>query len=409
MCPLARLCAAVLACLLLAPTVAAQELTERDALARFTAEHPRVTALRFQVEQVRAESQARSLLTNPAVAYTYESAAGSRDDFLLFRQELPVTGRLKLLRAAGGMTVDVAQAGADFDLRLLRAQVRLFFADLLQSQEREASLSDGVRELQEVVRILTEREQQGEGSTFDRLRGARELAELQAELSSAVVMRAQAQARLASFLGSDIDPTGLVAQGSLTTERLLPPLADLSERALLHRRDYRAATLNLQRYQTERRAAERLRLPQPTVSAGMKRAALGAFTDTGWALSVDVAMPLFNRGQTDVARASAAIGRVGAEQEALRLHIQQEVRVAYTAASLRRRQADEYLRESAETSHALARIAQLAYQEGEQGILELLDAYRVSLGARVRAVELLASVRYAEIELDRAVGEEVVR
>ena len=408
MCPLARPCAAVLACLLLAPAVVAQELTEKEALARFAEAHPRVRMLQFEVEQVRAESQARSLFTNPAVVYTRESAAGSRDDFLLFRQELPVTGRLKLLRAAGGEAVDVAQAGADFELRLLRAQVRLSFADLLFSQEREAALSDGLRELQEVVRILTEREQQGEGSTFDRLRGARELAELQAELSSAVVTRAQTQARLASFLGSDVDPTGLVAQGSLTAERVLPSLADLLERALQGRKDYRAATLNLRRYQTERRAAERLRLPQPTLSAGMKRTSLGSFADTGWVLSVDVAVPLFNRGQTNVANASAAIGRVGAEQEALRLQIQQDVRVAYTATSLRRRQVDEYLRESAETSQALARIAQLAYEEGELGILELLDAYRVSRGTRLRAVDLLASVRYAEIELDRAVGEEVL-
>ena len=408
MCPLARLCAAVLACLLLAPAVVAQELTEREALARFAGVHPRVRMLQFEVEQVRAESQARSLLTNPAVVYTHESAAGSRDDFLLFRQELPVTGRLKLLRAAGGTTIDVAQAGADFDLRLLRAQVRLSFADLLLLQEREAALSDGWRELHEVVRILTAREQQGEGSTFDRLRGARELAELQAERSSAAVMRAQAQARLASFLGSDLDPTGLVAQGSLTAERLLPPLADLLKRALQGRKDYRAATLNLRRYQTERRAAERFRLPQPTLSAGMKRTSLGSFADTGWVLSVDVAVPLFNRGQADVAHASAAMSRVSAEQEVLRLQIQQEVRVAYTAASLRRRQVDEYLRESAETSQALARIAQLAYEEGELGILELLDAYRVSWDARLRAVDLLAAVRYAEIELDRAVGEEVL-
>ena len=140
----------------------------------------------------------------------------------------------------------------------------------------------------------------------------------------------------------------------------------------------------------------------------MKRTSLGSFADTGWVLSVDVAVPLFNRGQMDVANASAAIGRVGAEQEALRLQIQQDVRVAYTAASLRRRQVDEYLRESAETSQALARIAQLAYEEGELGILELLDAYRVSRGARLRVVDLLASVRYAEIELDRAVSEEVL-
>ena len=408
MCALARLCAAVLACLLLAPTLVAQELTEREALAQFAEVHPRVRMLQFEVEQVRAENQARSLLTNPAVVYTHESAAGSRDDFLLLRQELPVTGRLRLLRAGGKAAVDVAQASASFDLQSLRAQVRLSFVDLLLAQEREVALRDGVRELQEVVRILAEREQQGEGSTFDQLRGARELAELQADRSSAAVIRAQAQARLASFLGSDRDPTGLVAQASLTAERVLPPLAALLDRALQRRKDYERGTLDLRRYETERRAAERLRLPQPALSAGMKRTSLGSLADTGWTLSVDVTVPLFNRGQTDTAHARAAIGRVGAEQEALRLQIQQEVRAAYVAASVRRQQVDDYLREAAETSHELARIAQLAYEEGEVGILELLDAYRVSRDARLRAVDLLASVRYAEIELDRTVGEEVL-
>jgi len=56
----------------------------------------------------------------------------------------------------------------------------------------------------------------------------------------------------------------------------------------------------------------------------------------------------------------------------------------------------------------LLRISQAAYQEGEQNILQLLDAYRIALQSNVRALELQSEARIADIELDRAVGEGVM-
>jgi outer membrane protein TolC len=55
----------------------------------------------------------------------------------------------------------------------------------------------------------------------------------------------------------------------------------------------------------------------------------------------------------------------------------------------------------------LTRITQVAYEEGEIGILELLDSLRVSRAASLRLVELQASVKEAVIELERAVGETI--
>ena len=54
----------------------------------------------------------------------------------------------------------------------------------------------------------------------------------------------------------------------------------------------------------------------------------------------------------------------------------------------------------------LAAIATAGYEEGEYGILELLDAHRVTLGAGLRLLELSAAARRAAIELDRAIGQE---
>lgn len=52
----------------------------------------------------------------------------------------------------------------------------------------------------------------------------------------------------------------------------------------------------------------------------------------------------------------------------------------------------------------LSAIAEVAYREGEVGILELLDALRTASRARVRSIELRLDARLAQIALERAVG-----
>jgi outer membrane protein TolC len=50
-------------------------------------------------------------------------------------------------------------------------------------------------------------------------------------------------------------------------------------------------------------------------------------------------------------------------------------------------------------------IAEVAYREGEVGILELLDAVRTASRARVRSIELRLDARLAQIAVERAVGD----
>ena len=128
--------------------------------------------------------------------------------------------------------------------------------------------------------------------------------------------------------------------------------------------------------------------------------------ESGYSVGATVSVPLFDRGQAQVARAEAARARTGAERRALRTRIEREVRVAHGAASRYRDLAARYQAESVEPAAQLVAIAETAYEEGEYGILELLDAHRVSLGARLRLLELAAAARRAAIELDRAVGGE---
>ena len=62
---------------------------------------------------------------------------------------------------------------------------------------------------------------------------------------------------------------------------------------------------------------------------------------------------------------------------------------------------------SAASAEQIERIAQVSYEAGERGILELLDAYRTASSARVRQAALDAAVREAEIELEFVSGWEI--
>jgi outer membrane protein TolC len=52
----------------------------------------------------------------------------------------------------------------------------------------------------------------------------------------------------------------------------------------------------------------------------------------------------------------------------------------------------------------LITIADVAYREGEIGILQLVDAYRTAARARERAIEATLNLTLSEIALERAVG-----
>ena len=78
-----------------------------------------------------------------------------------------------------------------------------------------------------------------------------------------------------------------------------------------------------------------------------------------------------------------------------------------TAVVERRRIAAEYRDAVAASVEQIERIAQVSYDAGEQGILELLDAHRTTATARLRQAALDAAVREAEIELEFVSGWEI--
>jgi cobalt-zinc-cadmium efflux system outer membrane protein len=382
-------------------------LSEREAVARFVSRDPRIRALDAGIDEIRAAQAERTLWPNPSATFSRESVGGSHDTFVLGRQELPISGRLGRLREAGRLAVDAERAAVQFERVQLQADVREAYVDLLLAQQREEALQGSVDALGRLVSVLRTREEAGEGSTYDRMRGQRALVDLEAERSLAAGDRARAQGRLGGYLGQGAAPETLTAADSLVPgPSPPPPVRALVEQALANRGDYRASDVSIARFEAERSAAIRLRLPIPSLTAGLKRSDIGGRMNDGYQVSLDLAIPLFDRGQAALARATAQKTRAQAETESWRLQIEAQVRAAHTVATIHQDRLARFQESVAAIADPLVKIGRVGYEEGELGILEVLDAERQALDARLTLWELAAAARQAAIELDRVVGVE---
>jgi outer membrane protein, heavy metal efflux system len=127
----------------------------------------------------------------------------------------------------------------------------------------------------------------------------------------------------------------------------------------------------------------------------------------GSVFSVHFNVPLFDRGKAERAAAEARAAQARIEAEAFRRRVRADITAWHAAVVERRDIADRYRDAVSGTADQIERIAQVSYDAGERGILELLDAYRTAATARLRQVEIDAAVREAEIELSFVSGWEL--
>jgi cobalt-zinc-cadmium efflux system outer membrane protein len=388
------------------PAASQTVLPEAEALARLSADSPRARAIRAGVAVARAEISVAGRWPNPRLTVDRESVAGVSETLTTVLQPLPVTGRRGLERSAAMAAADANASRADDEVRRLRADLRLAYAELAAAQARERELSRSRAQLVDLVGILERREAAGDIAGFDRLRAAHEVFDLDADLMIAASDVVHAQARLAGFFGLGTEATTLVAADLPPGAADLPPLEALIERAEQTRGRLLALRKDQEAAQWAIRAADRRRFPEPEVLAGTKSSNVGG-GDVGSVIGVQATLPIFDRSRPERAVAQARVSQSQAELDAFRVTLRAEVAAARVAAQVRRRVAESYRELTLSNAGEVERIARVSYDAGERGILELLDALRMSSAARVRQAALDVAARTAEIELEFVSGWEI--
>jgi cobalt-zinc-cadmium efflux system outer membrane protein len=389
-------------------------LTEADALARLSTDSPRVRAIRAAVDIARVDVLSAGRWPNPRVNWDRQSVAGVTEHLVTVSQSLPTSGRRGLDVQAASALVSASSSRADDEVRRVRADLRLAFADLMASQIRERDLTTARDRLRELAEILAKRETAGDAAGFDRLRAEREVLDLETDVAVASTQRARAQATLASFFADTTDPSRIVATARPPARVAVPQLEALLDQAESSRGELVALRHDVDAAGFAARAAGRSLMPEPEIFVGTKSSTaagggIGSVVtigggDVGPVVAVHATIPLFDRARPERALAAARAAQADARAASFRLVLRSHVAALREAVIQQRAAADRYRAEAVNGAAQIERIAQASYDAGERGILELLDAYRLGASARVRQVALDLLVRQAEIELEFATG-----
>jgi len=395
----ARVCAWIAAVGLVAPSLAAsQDRTERDVVDLSVRDGPQALAIRSEIEVIRREQLARLAYPNPGVTYSREGAGFT--EFLQIEQSLPVFGTRAALSRAAVAATGAAQAERDARLWSLRSDAAAAVARFSAAQSRLDVAQMHARDVERLIDVLRTREREGEGSRFDRLRAEQELRDTRQLATSAAVNVVEVRATVTAMLPRD------VAIGRVTP--IAGPLSAptsidaLIARAVAARAELRALRLSAERADLESVAGRRARLPVPMFMGGLKRADEGSRRMSGGVFGVSMWLPLFDAGGREAARWSAERARAEAERASIEHQIRNEIAGAFEALALRQA---EFSADADAAGDELMQIAEVAYREGEVGILELLDAVRTASRARIRSIELRLDARLAQIALERAIGD----
>lgn len=398
----APVCAWMAACVLAVPAIAlAQERPARDVIESIVRDGPRAVAIRADVDVVRREQHARLSWPNPSLAYSREGAGFT--EFLQVEQALPLFGvRASLVRAGVAAT---AAAEAERDARLwdLRVEATRLVAHWLGAQSRVEWVAADTQVVQFLVQMLREREREGDGSRFDRLRAEQELAELKQTAVAAAVDLTDARGAVAALLPPDVTVTRV--SGTLTSSPTTFDSEALVTRARTARAELRALQFAVDRTTLEADAARRARRPVPVLSGGLKRADNEGARQRSGVVGLNLSVPLFDTGARAAAQWTAEGARMNAERAAIEQQVRADVLRAAEALALRQQAIATVGADG--LAGELVATAEVAYREGEIGILAMLDALRTASRARQRDLERRLDVRLAEIALARAVGEDL--
>ena len=394
-----RVCAWIAAVGLLLPSATrGQDRSEREVVELIVRDGPQARAIRAESEVIHREQLARLAYPNPSFTYSREGAGFT--EFFQAEQLLPLFGTRDALSRAGVAARAAADAERDVLLWALRSEAASAVARVAAEQTRLQLARSHADQVDRLIEILRAREKEGEGSRFDRLRAEQELREANQAITSAAAVLAGARAFLSGMLPPDVAVTSIA--GAQTASSAAPGLDALIARAATTRAELRVVQQQGQRAAFEATAARRVRLPAPSLFAGIKRADEVAGRETGGVFGVSLSVPLFDTGGREAARWEAERARADAERAAIEHRVRGEIAGASEVLSLRQAAVAQ---EQQGAADELAQIAAVAYREGEVGILELLDAVRTASRARMRSIELRLDARLAQIALERAVGE----
>jgi multidrug efflux system outer membrane protein len=379
-----------------------------EALRAMRAEHPALTAAALAVEAAKFDVRDAALWSNPAasIAYTPGVRASSYDRAGYLNYGLTQFMELSNVPGARKRAAQRLVAASAADQRALLVEMSLdvesALIDLVTAEHKQALIKRALELLNGAADVVEKRFQAGASPRYDTTRIGVTIATAHADHDSALADQARAWAELAAAIGPGMRRLQGSAQYPLERALPLPDASALLALAERERPDLEAARQRKAAADAQVSAAKR------SVWSGVGLSALGGFgaaprqIDVGVGLNAN--LPVIDRGQGSVPAAESRARQAEASRAALLAPATQRIAGRRREVEARQRALEDYTQRANVASDEMLQEAQAGYVAGRFSVLELADAYSAWRESRLRALDLAAAARQAEVDLEREVG-----
>lgn len=336
-------------------------------------DNPRVVGPQAEAEAAQALVGQARLRPNPEVALDVENFAGSgmfnglnsTEYTLSVGQQLELGGKRAARVRAAEAEARTASLRSDLSLVELAFNVRERFVSAAAAEARVELAQDIVQRNEELARIARVLVKVGREPPLRALRAEAALAEASAALQSAQAESLAARTALASLWGAELTPPDV----SSDFPDIEPPAAFMASSEYLGLRLALAESLAA-RAEIERERS--LRVPDPVVSAGVRR--FSESNDTAFLVGVSIPLPFRNRNQGNIAAAQARLRAANAREAIASSDYEQAVaqaRALYLGAEAR---AETLSATSLPQAEEALRLVRIGYRAGRFPLIEVLSA-----------------------------------
>ena len=367
---------------------------------------PELAAERAEIDVAQARRVRAAVFPRPEFEFGEERRMrgenvvdGVTREFMI-GQELPVFGQRRA--AMRDADLDIGETEALFRVVTADAmtEARILFVELLARQREHAVLNELQRDLRRSRDIVESQVEEALKSRYDLLRINVEIAETDNLIHTTDGEREETAAKLAALVGEShwrprargqLRPLGIATDESqlwASAESTLPSLVA----------SHHAAAAALERIDLTRLDSR----PTPTVGVGLMTTTDPSSHSGLYSLEID--LPIFDtpRKAIDVARAESRAADLShaARTRAARADLTRGIHLL----DARRAALAHFEGAVVEKLPELRTMSEQAYAEGEMGIVDLMDAFRTLLDARLSHIDLIEQVMTAEVHVLAAAG-----
>jgi cobalt-zinc-cadmium efflux system outer membrane protein len=393
------------------PPSAPNALTLQQVVAQAKAKNPTLLAAEQNLLSVKAQEIQAGLRQNP-----YLAVAGTNVTIPTTSPAGPYSYSAQLSRLfergeKRRWRIDSATSTTDQtrdQYALLEQQtvltVKQAFTAMLLAKSALQLAKDNLKDFRRELEINKARYDAGDIGKLDYERLDLQLAQFETDESSAEASLSQASYQLQTLLGADHPTNSFDISGDLVPPPVSSPLADLEQKALAARPDYKAAQDGIRVADANVKLAYANGTTDPTLEGEYDRS--GTVNSAGFNISIPLRIFDRNQGNKETAKFVAQASRFA--EVAARNQVYSDVDQAYVGYTTSKALADRYNGHYLDEAKDVLSIAQFAYEHGGLALLDYLNAIQDDRTTTINALNAYAQTWMAIHQLSYATATEVV-